>query len=122
MTRGEEDLPNVFFKHLLMIAFVLIHFVSCVNQFPVSVSCHFIFSVSLGLRKIQLLELAYRQDNGTLRQMQDEDRVEFDGLSDSKMADFITIIIIYFFDYLFFIFFIHLFFYDLFIYSRHSGC
>ena len=41
-----------------MIAYVLIDFVSCVNQFPASISCNLIFSVSLGLRKIQLFDLA----------------------------------------------------------------
>ena len=40
--------------HLLMIASVLIHFVSCANQFPVNISRNLTFSVSLGLRKIQL--------------------------------------------------------------------
>ena len=35
-------------------------FVSCVIQFPISVSRDLIFSVSLGLRIIQLFDLAYR--------------------------------------------------------------
>ena len=35
-------------------------FVSCVIQFPVSVSRDLIFSVSLGLRIIQLFDLVYR--------------------------------------------------------------
>ena len=43
-----------------MIAPVLIHFVSCVNQFPLSISRNLVFSVSLGLHKIQLFDLAYR--------------------------------------------------------------
>ena len=66
MVRVEDHLHNVFltpsntFWHLLMIASVLIHFVSCVNQFPVSISRNLIISVSLGLRKNQSFDLVYR--------------------------------------------------------------
>ena len=56
-----------------MIASVLIHFVSCFNQFPVSISGNLIFSISLGLRKAQLFDLAYR-----LRKKQDVDRIVSD--------------------------------------------
>ena len=64
-----------------MIASVLIHFVSCVNQFPVSISRNLIYSVSLGLRKIQLFDLAYRLADRPLRGMQDVDRIESDRTS-----------------------------------------
>ena len=58
MARGDEHLRNVFpfvffLKHVLMIAFAMIHFVSCANQSPVSVSRDLIFSVLLGLDKTQ---------------------------------------------------------------------
>ena len=67
-----------------MIACVLIHFVSCVNQFLVSISRNLIFSVSLGLRKIQLLDLAYRLADLPLRGMQDADRVASDRTSNEN--------------------------------------
>ena len=38
---------------------VLIHFVSSISQVPVSISRNLVFSVSLGLLKIQLFDLAY---------------------------------------------------------------
>ena len=67
MTRGEEHLHNAFvfcfFEYLLMIVSVSIHFVSCVNQFPISISRNLMFPVSLGLRKIQLFDLAYKLTN-----------------------------------------------------------
>ena len=39
--------------------YVLIHFSSCVNEFPASIFRDLMFSVSLGLRRIQLSDLAY---------------------------------------------------------------
>ena len=73
MTKDEEHLHDVlpffFFLNTLMIASVLIHFVSCVNHFPVSVSRDLTFSVSLGLRIIQLFDLAYRLAESPLRGM-----------------------------------------------------
>ena len=67
-----------------MIASVLIHFVSCVNQFLVSISRNLIFSVSLGLRKIQLSDLAYRLADLPLRGMLDVDRVGSDRTSNEN--------------------------------------
>ena len=59
-----------------MIAFVLVHFISRVNQFPLSISRNLIFSVPLGLHKIQLFDLAYRPTDWPLRGIQDVDRIE----------------------------------------------
>ena len=67
-----------------MIASVLIHFVSGVNQFLVSISRNLIFSVSLGLRKIQLSDLAYRLADLPLRGMLDVDRVGSDRTSNEN--------------------------------------
>ena len=64
-----------------MFVSVLMDFVSCVNQFPVSISCNLIFFVSLGLRKIHLFDLAYRLADSPLRGMQDVGRIEFDRTS-----------------------------------------
>ena len=47
-------------NHFLMTASVLIHLISCVNQFPASVTRNLMFSVSLGFRKIKLSDLPYR--------------------------------------------------------------
>ena len=59
-----------------MIASVLIHFVSCISQFPLSISRNLIFSVPLGLRKIHLFDWACRLTDWPLRGMQDVDRIE----------------------------------------------
>ena len=64
-----------------MIASVLIHLLSCVNQFRLSISRNLIFSVSLGLRKIQSFDLAYRLADRPLRGMQDVDRIGSDRTS-----------------------------------------
>ena len=64
-----------------MIASVFINFVSCVTQFPVSISRNLIVSVSLGLRKIQLFHLAYRLTDWPVRGMQDADRIKPDRMS-----------------------------------------
>ena len=74
-----------------MIAFVLIHFVSnsltnCWQRFP-----RFDIFCIIGLRKIQLLELAYRLAEGTLCGLRNGDKIESDGLSDLKLVDFIVI-------------------------------
>ena len=64
-----------------MIASVLIHFVSCVNQFSASISHNLIFSVTLGLSKIQLSDLPYGLAEWPLGEMQDVERVESDRTS-----------------------------------------
>ena len=64
-----------------MIVSVLIHFVSCVNQFPLSISHNLISSVQLGLHKIKLFDLAYRLADWPLRGMQDVGRIEYDKTS-----------------------------------------
>ena len=105
MTRGKEHLLNVFcfcFCFFVLIFFNIFWwlllfwsiFFKFVNHFSASVSRDLIFSVSLGLRKIQLLELPYRLAEGTLRGMQNEDKIESNRLSDSKAVDFIIIITI----------------------------
>ena len=56
ITREEEDLHAIYMiiylEHLLMTASVMIHFISCVNQFPASASHNLMFSVLLGLHKL----------------------------------------------------------------------
>ena len=73
-------------------------------QFPVSVSRDLIFSVSLGLRIIPLFDLAYRLAHRALRGMQDADRIESDGTSNSKVAIllFSSSLLFYFFQPFFF--------------------
>ena len=44
----------------LMFASVLISFCFLLTQFPLSISSNLILSVSSGLRKIELLDLAYK--------------------------------------------------------------
>ena len=95
-----------------MITSLSIHFVSCVNQFLVSVSRDLICSVALGLHKIQLFDLAYRLADRPMHEMQDADRIKSDGTSDSKVATSFIIII-------YFIIHFSTFFCDLFIYSRY---
>ena len=49
-----------FLKHPLMDSSLLIHFISYINQFPVSVCLVFMFSVSLGIHRVQSSDLPYR--------------------------------------------------------------
>ena len=47
-------------KHLLMFASVFISFYFLLAQFSLSISSNLIFSLSMGLRKIQFFDLAYK--------------------------------------------------------------
>ena len=63
MIRGEEHLHNVFFKLVLTPfddCFHIASFYLLLNQFALSISHNLVFSVSLGLHKIQLFDLAYK--------------------------------------------------------------
>ena len=53
-----------------MFASVLISFCYFLTQFPLSISSNLILSVSLGLRKIQLFDLAYKLTDWPLLGMQ----------------------------------------------------
>ena len=54
MTKSEKHQHDFFFEHFLMTDSVLIHFISCVNKLPASVSRDLMYSVSLSLPRIQL--------------------------------------------------------------------
>ena len=64
-----------------MFASVLISFYFLLTQFALSVSCNLVLSVSLGLRKIQLLDFAYKLTDWPLRGMQNVDRIKSDRTS-----------------------------------------
>ena len=64
-----------------MFASVLISFYFLLTQFPLSVSCNLVLSVSSGLRKIQLLDFAYKLTDWPLRGMQNVDRIKSDRTS-----------------------------------------
>ena len=75
-----------FFEHFLMTDSVLIHFISCVNKLPASVSRDLTYSVSLSLPRIQLPDLIHRLGDRHFCGMQDADKIESDGTSDSKLV------------------------------------
>ena len=65
---------------------VLIYFIFCVNKLPASASRDLMYSVSLSLRRIQLPDLSHRLGDRYFCGMQDADRIESDGTSDSKLV------------------------------------
>ena len=75
-----------FFEHFLMTDSVLIHFISCLSKLPASASHNLMYSVSLSLRRIQLPDLTHRLGDWHFCGMQDADRIESDGTSDSKLV------------------------------------
>ena len=86
MTRSEKHQHDFFFEHFLMTDSVLIHFISCVNKLPASVSRDLTYSVSLSLPRIQLPDLIHRLGDRHFCGMQDADKIESDGTSDSKLV------------------------------------
>ena len=94
MIRVEEHLHNdvCFFCifRFVFFNFILTPFIDCfcvdsfcflVNHFPLSISRNSIFCVSLGLRKIQLFDLAYKLADWPLVRMQNVGRIESDRIS-----------------------------------------
>ena len=76
MIRGKEHLHDVLFFYFILTPFddccCVDSFCFLLNQFPLSISRNLIFSVSLGLRKIQLFDCS---------RMQNVDRIESDRTS-----------------------------------------
>ena len=64
-------MTSFFLEYPLMTASVVIHFISCVNQFPANASRDLMLFVSLSLRRIQLFDLAYRLADWPLCEMQE---------------------------------------------------
>ena len=64
-----------------MFASVLIWFDFLLTEFPLSISRNLILSVSLGLREIQLFDLAYKMTDWPLRRMQNVERRKYDRTS-----------------------------------------
>ena len=82
---GEEHLHNMFFLNSILTpfddCFCVDSFCFLLNQFPLSISCNLILSVSLGSCKIQLFDLAYKLVDWSLRRMQNVGRIESDRTS-----------------------------------------
>ena len=85
MIRGKEHLHDVLFFYFILTPFddccCVDSFCFLLNQFPFSISRNLIFSVSLGLRKIQLFDLPDKLADSSLRRMQNVDRTESDRTS-----------------------------------------
>ena len=84
MIRGEDHLYELFWNIYWRLILCWFIFTSCVNQFPANASCDLTFSVSLGLCRIQLSDLAYRLADWTLCGMLDTGRVESERTIDSS--------------------------------------
>ena len=86
MTKSEKHQHDFFFEHFLMTDSVLIHFISCVNKLPASVSRDLTYSVSLSLPNSVTSDLTHRLGDRHFYGMQDADKIESDGTSDSKLV------------------------------------